>query len=229
MGGRPPDRLGVPCQCPLPQPDVEGVEILDKVGLHKGGAHPQAGRTCGLWSRVPTCQPPSHASGLSPLGRSRKGRRPPGNLVAGHTQDGAPPPPRRPSRANPPAQPCPPPPPPPGPAGPQGREKNAAAWRLPGPGGPQPVLKRQGGCRACLGRLPGMGTPGLEAAPGPLGPCPQVHTESWAGRAPPCTWEPVLALAPQGWAVKKDPHPGHPERRLGWVPITCSQRCPDAD
>lgn len=32
--------------CPLPSPGLEEVEILDQAGLHRGDAHPRAGRTC---------------------------------------------------------------------------------------------------------------------------------------------------------------------------------------
>ena len=97
-----PTSCGVPCHCPLPQPGLEGREILDEVGLHKGGSHPRAGRTCGLCSQVTTCQPPTTLlachSWAGPEGcadnlppgpgtQTRKGHRPPGNLVAGHKQD----------------------------------------------------------------------------------------------------------------------------------------------
>lgn len=181
----------VHCQCPWPQIGLEGVETLDKVDLNEGGDHLRVGRTCGLWSQVRTRQalfcllqpggPVSCAGILCPQWTEpRTETQAEGANVLGtewQDKNRAAPHPAHP--AEPflpgPALPCQPGNPllrrprlTPGPAAVPGE------WRrmqLPrgshGPGETEPVLKRQGDCLPCLGRLPGMTGPEGTV---PLGP-----------------------------------------------------------
>lgn len=158
-------------------------KFLDKVGLHRGGVHPRAGRTWGLRSQVTVCQPcfclsygqvqeavlkSAHGSWHTGRERAQTSWESSGRTQTGqcHTQNAQqsqlPPNPALPSwpgnrLLRGPAL-------TPGSAGVPGEGRR---MQLPcgsqGPGETEPVLKRQGGCPPSLGRLLGMTGSGLEA------------------------------------------------------------------